>query len=86
MEVEAGVVMTRYFFDLMNGDGQTRDDLGLELHSREAVMQEITRILVDVARDELPEGYGTEISVSVRSEEGKPISVASLTFRNRWLD
>ena len=31
-------------------------------------MQEITRILVDVARDELPEGHGTEISVSARAK------------------
>ena len=49
------------------------------------ILARITPVLVDVARDELPEGYGTEISVSVRSEEDKPISVASLTFRNRWL-
>ncbi|MGF6178652.1 hypothetical protein ABIE33_006972 [Ensifer sp. 4252] len=48
--------MTRYFFDLRNGDGQTLDEQGLELPSRDAVMQEVTRILVDVARDELPGG------------------------------
>ncbi|WP_312367163.1 DUF6894 family protein [Ensifer sp.] len=63
----------------------TADDHGLDLDSRDAVMLEVARILVDVARDELPQGDGTEISVSVRSEFGKPISVATLTFRNRWL-
>ncbi|WP_457584490.1 DUF6894 family protein [Ensifer canadensis] len=78
--------MTRYFFDLNNGDGQTLDEQGLELGSRDAVMQEVTRILVDVARDELPEGIGTEICVSVRTDIGETVSVATLTFRNQWLD
>ncbi len=78
--------MTRYFFDLQNGDGQTLDEQGMELASREAVMQEVTRILVDIARDELPDGVGTRISVSVRTDIGEPVSVSTLTFQNRWLE
>ncbi|NVD41960.1 hypothetical protein HT585_24130 [Ensifer sp. HO-A22] len=78
--------MTRYFFDLNNGDGKTVDEEGQELGSRNAIMQEVTRILVDVARDELPVGQGTEISVSVRTGVGKAVSVATLTFENEWLD
>ncbi len=78
--------MTRYFFDLQNGDGQTLDEQGMELASREAVMQEVTRILVDIARDELPDGIGTKISVSVRTDIGEPVSVSTLTFQNRWLE
>lgn len=64
--------MTRYFFDLSNGDGHTRDDHGLELGSREAVLRQLARILVDIARDELPEGDGTDISVSVRAIRENP--------------
>ncbi|OOG72910.1 hypothetical protein BLJAPNOD_05133 [Ensifer sp. M14] len=78
--------MTRYFFDLNNGDGKTVDEEGQELGSRNAIMQEVTRILVDVARDELAVGQGTEISVSVRTDVGKAVSVATLTFENEWLD
>ncbi|WP_312366187.1 DUF6894 family protein [Ensifer sp.] len=78
--------MTRYFFDLQNGDGQTLDEQGMELASREAVMQEVTRILVDIARDELPDGIGTKISVSVRTDIGEPVSVSTLTFQNLWLE
>lgn len=78
--------MTRYFFDLDNGDGQTLDEQGVELASRDAVMHEVTRILVDIARDELPDGVGTKISVSVRTDIGEPVSVSTLTFQNRWLD
>ncbi|MGF6178591.1 DUF6894 family protein [Ensifer sp. 4252] len=78
--------MTRYFFDLNYSDGQTLDEQGLELGSRDAIMQQVTRILVDVPRDELPDGNGTEISVSVCTDIGKTISIATLTFQNQWLD
>ena len=80
-----GEQMARYFFDLHNGDGPIRDDAGTELASRDEVLKEMARILVDIARDELPAGERTIISVTVRSEE-RPISVASLAFSNEWLD
>jgi len=77
--------MARYFFDLHNGDGPIRDNEGTELESRAEVVREMARILVDVARDELPAGERTIISLTVRSGE-RPISVASLAFSNEWLD
>ncbi len=77
--------MTRYFFDLHNGDGPIRDNDGMELASRAAVLREMAKILVDIARDELPAGERTIISVTVRTKE-RPVSVASLAFSNEWLD
>ncbi|MEK1900323.1 DUF6894 family protein [Rhizobium sp. 1399] len=77
--------MARYFFDLHNGDGPIRDNEGTELASRAEVLREMARILVDIARDELPAGERTIISLTVRSEQ-RPISVASLAFSNEWLD
>lgn len=78
--------MGRYYFDLHNGDGPTRDDQGREFASRETVAREVTRILLDVARDEMPEGDRGVISLTVRDENGRPVSVASLSFNNEWLD
>jgi len=78
--------MSRYYFDLHNGDGPTCDNEGMELSSRDSVTRQITRILVDVARDELPCEDRAVISVKVRDEAGKVVSVASLTFNNEWLD
>jgi hypothetical protein len=78
--------MSRYFFDLHNGQGLTLDDEGLETSSRETISREVTRILVDVARDELTTDDRAVISVSVRNEAGKTISVASLTFDIKWLE
>lgn len=77
--------MARYFFDLHNGDGPIRDNEGMELASWADVLREMARILVDIARDELPAGERTIISLTVRSEE-RPISVASLAFSNEWLE
>lgn len=77
--------MARYFFDLHNGDGPMRDNEGMELASRADVLKEMARILVDIARDELPAGERTIISLTVRTEE-RPISVASLAFSNEWLE
>ncbi|WP_454848627.1 DUF6894 family protein [Rhizobium binxianense] len=77
--------MSRYFFDLKNSDGLMRDEHGAELASREHVPREIKRLLLDVANDELPNDHAT-ISVVVRDESGKPISIATLSFRNEWLD
>ncbi len=56
----------------------------MELASRADVLREMARILVDIARDELPAGERTIISLKVRSEE-RPIAVASLAFSNEWL-
>lgn len=78
--------MSRYFFDLHNGDGPTTDHEGLDLCSRDAVTREVTRILVDLARDEMPIEQRAVISVRVRNALGKVVSVSSLTFNNEWLE
>ncbi|MFL5012488.1 DUF6894 family protein [Rhizobium sp.] len=78
--------MARYYFDLHNREGPTRDEHGTELKSREDIPKELTRILLDVARDELPAGNHMTIAVTVRNESGDPVTVASLVFSNEWLD
>jgi hypothetical protein len=77
--------MDRYFFDLHNGEGAVRDEHGRELASRESIETEIGRILLDVARDELP-GQATGIaSVIVRDTSGKTVSIGNLSFSKSWL-
>ncbi|PDS68839.1 DUF6894 family protein [Rhizobium phaseoli] len=78
--------MARYYFDLHNEEGPTRDEHGTELKSREDIPKEVTRILLDVARDELPATDRMTIAVTVRNERGEPVTVASLVFSNEWLD
>lgn len=78
--------MPRYYFDLHSGDGPLEDDEGLEFESREGVAKEITRILADIARDEMPTQDKNVISLKVRNEAGKVVSISSLTFFTEWLD
>ena len=78
--------MSRYYFDLHNGAGPQRDDHGVELATLNAVTQEATRILLDIARDEVGDTGRLIVTVTVRDEEGNPISIASLTFSNEWLE
>lgn len=78
--------MSRFYFDLHNGDGPTTDNEGMDLSSREGIARQLSRILVDVARDEMPIEDRAVISVKVRNESGKVISVATLTFNTEWLD
>lgn len=78
--------MARFYFDLHNGDGPMTDNEGIDLPSRESVTQHVTRILTDIARDEMPTEDQAVISIKVRDDVGKIVSVASLTFNNQWLD
>ncbi|WP_160003395.1 hypothetical protein [Rhizobium sp. 18055] len=78
--------MSRYYFDLHNGDGPLKDEHGTELSSRAGIPTEVAKILLEIARDELPTCDHATISVTVRDESGRPVSVSSLTFRNEWLD
>lgn len=77
--------MSRYYFDLHNGDGPLRDETGVEIASRTGILQEVARIMLGIARDELPTLDRAVISVTVRDEEGDPISVSTLTFNNEWI-
>lgn len=78
--------MPRYYFDLHNGDGPTTDVEGSVIKSHDSLTREMTRILLDIARDEMPREDRAVISLKVRNENGKVISVASLTFNTEWLD
>lgn len=77
--------MSRYFFDLHNGDGPTVDSEGMELPDRMSMRKQVARILADVARDELPTEDRAVISIKIRNSEGVVIAVTSLTFATEWL-
>jgi hypothetical protein len=77
--------MSHYYFDLHNGDGPLQDEDGTELTSRCDIVREAAKILLDVARDELPSADRAPISITVRDEDGKTISVSTLIFTHEWL-
>ncbi|QND52252.1 hypothetical protein HB779_10265 [Phyllobacterium sp. 628] len=78
--------MGRYYFDLNNGDGRFVDEDGLEFDTREQAVDAASRILLDIARDEIPEMGRGIASISMRDAQSKPIGIISLTFLTEWFD
>ncbi|MDX3924991.1 MAG: hypothetical protein QHC90_04170 [Shinella sp.] len=76
--------MSRYYFDLYNGDGPTSDEEGLDLHSHEAITNEVHRILVDIAREEIAGRERGAIAVNVRDEAGRTVFTGNLSFATEW--
>ncbi len=66
-----------YFFDTRDGD--TRDDIGLELPDLEAVKAQAALSLAELARDVLPGSMRREIVIEVRDER-RPVMEARLIF------
>jgi hypothetical protein len=79
-----GTNMPKYFFDIENGHGPSRDEDGLVLASEAQIMRETSRILLDIARNELPGQDNGEISIRVRDDHGEEICATHLSFRTEW--
>lgn len=75
----------RYYFDLTNGHGLVRDEVGQVIDDQAGLEREVSRILTDVARDELPATRKGEVKVDVRDDSGHPIYRGSISFEKRWI-
>ena len=78
--------MPRYYFDVINGHGLERDDIGVELNAPNDVRKQVAHILTDIAREELPGQDQTSIPVKVRDDVGFNVFSGELLFRSRWND
>ena len=71
----------RYYFDLRDADGVTRDEEGVELPDIEAALEEAALALADMARgvalDDI--GSGHQMAIEVRDERG-PLLQANFVF------
>jgi hypothetical protein len=72
--------MPRYFFDTYDGRQFVHDDEGLELESLGTAKAQAQRAVVDMARDELPDGDERTLVVSVRDEAGKEVLRIALSM------
>ncbi len=78
--------MSRYYFDLDNGDGKTRDEEGVELPDNAGAIKEASRIVTDLARDELVECGNGRIWLTIRKSDGNVLAVASLLFDTKFIE
>ena len=56
------------------------------MSTRASVTREVTRILLDVVQDEIGDQPNGAVSVVVRDDKGRAISMANLTFSNAWFE
>jgi hypothetical protein len=75
--------MPRYYFDVVNGHGLERDELGKDV-PREAIPNEVASILADIAREELPTVMLGMMQVNVRDDARKNVYHGELSFRGAW--
>jgi hypothetical protein len=60
--------MSRYYFDVREGEKFTPDDLGLEIASLDATKHEAACAAAEIERDRLPKGDAREVTVEVKNE------------------
>ncbi|MFI0849282.1 DUF6894 family protein [Mesorhizobium sp. IMUNJ 23232] len=78
--------MPKYFFETFDGKTAWPDDRGIDCHSRGQVSDQAVRALVDMVRDELPDGSAREFRVVVRDEALITVFEASLVLNSSWND
>jgi hypothetical protein len=73
--------VTRYFFDLRDGDEFSPDDEGMELDGAEAARAEMIAAFPAIAAQRIRENRGrAEFEMSVRDDAGQEIMRANLSF------
>lgn len=75
--------MSRYYFDIHNGDGSTRDCEGLDLPSKTDASREAMRILTAIAADEIRETHLVSVVITVRDGEDV-VYLANARIQGQW--
>ena len=65
--------MSRFYFDIHDGDDFIPDHEGIDLEGVEDAKAEAVNTLPDMARDGLPEGDSRDFVVTVRDETDRPV-------------
>lgn len=72
--------MARFFFDLTDNGELYSDPEGTELANLEAAEDEASRALLEIAKDQMPDGTFREVAFHVRDETSNLLFVAKVTF------
>lgn len=78
------IPMSRYFFDIMNGDCSVDHD-GLTLPDRNSIPRAALNMLLDVAKLETIDSGTRTLAVAVRDEASEVIYKASVTVDAHWM-
>jgi hypothetical protein len=78
--------MPRYYFDIDDGEGLTRDEEGILCRRREDLRRVATHLLPGIARDAPPNKDSCVLTVKVRDKSGDYVFQATLSLTAEWLD
>lgn len=67
--------MPLYFFDVRDGQGTHRDEIGLELPDLDAAIAEARRALADMSREALADGGGYDLEILIRDHGEGPVKL-----------
>lgn len=70
--------MSRYFFDVVDQNGRTRDTQGMELDSMDAAIIEARRALGGLVKDALSDGHELPIEIHIRDGDEGPVVLTVL--------
>ncbi len=76
--------MARYYFDTYDGDDWELDEMGTDCDDRGSVQALAHAELVDLVRDEVPNGHERLLIVRVRDGDGL-LMETSLDLQTNWL-
>ena len=77
--------MPRYFFDVRDSGGFTRDEAGEDFVDFAEARAQAQTLLPDIAREELPDGELHQISCDVRDDAGTLVYRGELTYQGTRL-
>ncbi|MER8447336.1 hypothetical protein NKH52_29605 [Mesorhizobium sp. M1066] len=72
--------MARFFFDLIDDGEVFPDPEGTELENREAAEDEAAIALLEIAKDQMPDGTFREVAIRVRDHTSRPLFTVRVTF------
>jgi hypothetical protein len=72
--------MARFFFDIHDGENFTPDREGLELADLEAAKAEAKRALLDMVKDNMPDGDRRDFTVDVKNAAGQIVWRVTLSL------
>jgi hypothetical protein len=76
--------MTRYYFDIDDGDQFHRDDLGAYANSLREVRDGAIAALPEIAQQMSPDRDHRVFTIYVRDKKGHAIFKATLSFTAQW--
>ncbi|MER8489340.1 hypothetical protein NKH53_13815 [Mesorhizobium australicum] len=72
--------MARFFFDLADNGKLYQDTEGTDLPSPEAAEDEAARALLEIAKDQMPDGTFRQVAFQVHDGASHPLFVVKITF------